>query len=183
MNIFTSSALIVTATCAVTFTAHTFAQDADATPATSNYDFMVGEWDLEAGTMQPNQTIMPGEGTVNVYWVHDGQTLQADMQVEFENGSGFYGSTLRTYDHANENWALVWAPAGGQANAGATAVWDEEGERMVETWPASQDQMGPFQDQLIVFDITEDRFVVSMDRQYVNGPKIEGVWRYVATRR
>lgn len=152
----------------------------DATPPASQYDFLLGDWDLEAASVQPDQSLMPGTGVMNVYEIHDGHTLQADMRVVFENGMGFIGSTMRTYDNANQNWAVSWVQAGTQTFAGGTAVWDDD--RMVETWPVRQDGFGTYQDTLVLYDITEDRFVVSMDRQYVEGPLIEGVWRYVATR-
>jgi len=153
----------------------------DATPATSQYDFLLGDWDLEAATMQPDQSLLPGTGIMNVYTIHDGQTLQADMRVQFDDGSGFIGSTMRTYDVANQNWAVSWVPAGAQTSAGAVAVWEQD--RMVETWPAGQDQFGPYTINLTFSDITENRFVVSQDHHYTNGPTIEGVWQYVATRR
>ncbi|WP_394692308.1 hypothetical protein [Hyphobacterium sp.] len=164
----------------VAFSTNALADDMPPEP-TAQYDFLLGDWDLEAATMLPDQTLLPGSGVMNVYVVHEGHTLQADMRVEFENGTGFIGSTMRTYDPVNENWAVSWIPAGSQASAGATAVWQED--RMVETWPTGQDQFGPFETTLTFSDITEDRFVVSQDYRYVNGPVIEGVWQYVATRR
>ena len=158
-----------------------FSDDAQTLPSpTDQYDFLLGDWDLEAATMQPDQSLMPGSGVMNVYTIHEGQTLQADMRIEFENGTGFTGSTMRTYDAANENWAVSWVPAGAQTNAGGVAVWQDG--RMVETWPSSRDQFGTFETTLTFSDITEDRFVVSQDHHYINGPTIEGVWRYVATR-
>lgn len=169
-------------TAATALSAAAMGDDAQTPPSpTDQYDFLLGDWDLEAATMQPDQTLLPGTGVMNVYEIHDGHTLQADMRVEFENGTGFIGSTMRTYDPMNENWAVSWVPAGSQANAGGVAVW--QGDRMVETWPTGQDQFGQFETTLTFSDITEDRFVVSQDYRYVNGPVIEGVWQYVATRR
>lgn len=165
----------------VAFTVAAASDSSHAPPATAQYDFLLGDWNIDAETMQPDQTMLGGSGVMNVYAIHDGQTLQADMRVQFVNDTGFIGSTMRTYDAANENWAVSWVPAGAQAGAGAVAVW--QGDRMVETWPPGEDQRGKYTNTLTLFDITEDRFVVSMNRQYIDGPTIEGVWRYVATRR
>lgn len=158
-----------------------YADSAPVPSASAQYDFLLGEWDLEAATMQPDQSMMPGTGTMIVYPIHDGRTLQADMRVEFVDGTGFVGTTMRTYDAANENWAVSWIPAGAQAGAGAVAVWQDD--RMVETWPPGQDQHGAFENTLTLDEISENRFVVSADRHYVNGPTIEGVWHYIAMRR
>jgi hypothetical protein len=179
MKAFSQPVRILTIASVAVLSAAASAQES-AAPA-RQYDFMLGDWDLEAATMQPDQTLMPGTGVMSVYTIHDGQTLQADMRVAFENGSGFVGSTMRTYDAANSQWAVSWVPAGAQTNAGAIAVWQDDA--MVETWPQREDGFGVYQDTLILSDITENRFVVSMDRQYVDGPMISGVWRYVATRR
>lgn len=165
---------------AVLISASAMADDSPTPSPTDQYDFMLGDWDLDAATMLPDRSLMPGTGVMNVYTIHDGQTLQADIRAEFENGSGFIGSTMRTYDIANENWALSWVPAGMQTNAGGVAVWQDG--LMVETWPIREDPRGEYRDILRLFDISEDRFSVSMDRQYVNGPLIEGIWQYVATR-
>jgi|GEM_PF-1794966 len=167
--------------CAVAFTAANAGEESEAKAAAAQYDFLLGDWNLEAATMLPDQTLLQGAGVMTVYPVHDGKTLQADMRVKFDNDTGFIGSTMRTYDYGNENWAVSWVPAGAQAGAGAVAVWQDD--RMVETWPPAEDPRGKYQDTLTLFDITEDRFFVSMDRQYVDGPLVEGIWRYVATRR
>lgn len=154
--------------------------EASIASPTDQYDFILGDWDLEAATMMPDQSLLPGTGIMNVYPIHDGHTLQADMRVMFENGAGFIGSTMRTYDVANENWAVSWVPAGAQTNTGGVATWQDD--RMIETWPQSEDQFGQYDVVLTLSDITEDRFVVSMDHHYVDGPTVEGVWRYIATR-
>lgn len=153
----------------------------EAPAPTAQYDFLLGDWNVEAATMQADQSLLEGSGVMNVYAIHDGQTLQADMRVRFTNDTGFVGSTMRTYDAANQNWAVSWVPAGAQAGAGGVGTWQET--RMVESWPGGEDQFGVYRDTLTLSDITDDRFVVSMDRRYVDGPTIEGVWRYVATRR
>lgn len=166
---------------AAIFTAAKAGDGSEAIAPAAQYDFLLGDWTVEAATMLPDQTLLQGSGVMNVYPVHDGKTLQADMRVKFDNDTGFIGSTMRTYDYGNANWAVSWVPAGAQAGAGAVAVWRDN--RMVETWPQAEDQRGKYQDTLTLFDITENRFVVSMDRQYIDGPMVEGVWRYIATRR
>ncbi len=173
---------IATFTVALVFAFSTaaFADEARTGNSSEQYDFILGDWDLEVGSLQADQSLLAGTGVMKVYAIHDGQTLQADMRVQFDNGTGFIGSTMRTYDAANENWAVSWVPAGAQAGAGGVAVWQDD--RMVETWPQAEDQFGQYEIILTLSDITEDRFVVSMDHQYVNGPTIEGVWRYIATR-
>lgn len=181
MNAAVNIAIIFVVAIAAVFSSATASDDSQTIPATEQYNFMLGDWDLEAAAMQADQSMLAGSGVMSVYPVHKGQTLQADMQVDFVNDTGFIGSTMRTYDFANNNWAVSWVPAGAQAGAGAVAVW--QGDRMAETWPGGKDQRGEYQDTLTLFDITEDRFVVSMDRQYVGGPKVEGLWRYIATRR
>ncbi|MBI1233649.1 MAG: DUF1579 domain-containing protein [Alphaproteobacteria bacterium] len=181
MTMRTKLSLAISLASALTISDAAMGDDANAAAEDARYDFMLGVWELEAATMQPDQSLMPGTGVMTVYPVHEGQSLQADMQVEFEDGTGFIGTTMRTYDYANGNWAVSWIPAGAQAAAGAVANWQDD--RMVEIWPAGEDRMGAFENTLTVSEITEDRFVVSADRHYVNGPTIEGVWRYVATRR
>lgn len=166
---------------AIALAASLGSDDSQTMPASAQYDFMLGDWDIEAATMQPDQSLLEGSGVMSVYAIHDGQTLQADLKVDFVNETGFIGSTMRTYDAANDNWAVSWVPAGAQAGAGAVAVWQDD--RMVETWPSTADQFGEYHNTLTLFDITEDRFVVSMDQHYVDGPTVKGVWRYVATRR
>lgn len=181
MNIVFRTVITIVLAFASALSAVAAGDESHKPPAAAQYDFMLGDWSLEAATMQPDQTLLGGSGVMNVYAIHDGRTLQADMRVKFADDTGFIGSTMRTYDAANENWAVSWVPAGAQAGAGAVAIWQDD--RMVETWPGGEDQRGKYQDTLTLFDITEDRFVVSMDRHYVDGPTIEGVWRYVATRR
>ncbi|WP_370337430.1 hypothetical protein [Parvularcula marina] len=173
--------IIATLTAGFSATASAADNATEKISATAQYDFILGDWDIEAATMQQDRSLLEGSGVMSVYAIHDGQTLQADLQVQFVNETGFIGSTMRTYDACNENWAVSWVPAGAQANAGGTAVWQDD--RMVETWPSAKDQFGEYRTTLTLFDITENRFVVSMDHHYVDGPTIEGVWRYVATRR
>lgn len=165
---------------AIAFSTTAIGEETRTTSATEQYNFMLGDWDLEAATMMPDQSLLPGTGVMNVYPIHDGHTLQADMRVMFDNSTGFIGSTMRTYDVANENWAVSWVPAGAQTNTGGVATWQDD--RMVETWPQAEDQFGQYDVVLTISDITEDRFVVSMDHHYVGGPTVEGIWRYVATR-
>jgi len=164
----------------IAFSTTAMSDEARTVPATEQYDFILGNWDLEVATLLPDQSLLPGTGVMNVYAIHDGHTLQADMRVQFDNGTGFVGSTMRTYDAANENWAVSWVPAGAQTSAGAVATWQDD--RMVETWPQAEDQHGQYEVTLTLYDITEDRFVVSMNHEYVGGPTIESIWRYVATR-
>ena len=65
MKAFSQPVRILTIASVVILAAAASAQDA-AAPA-SQYDFMLGEWELEAATMQPDQTLMPGTGVMNVY--------------------------------------------------------------------------------------------------------------------
>ena len=154
-----------------------------ATPESlaTQYDFKMGEWTLTARTMKADQTLMEGTGELNVYLVHDGKTQQADMRVEFEDGTGFHGSTMRTLIESEGAWAVTWVQAGGRTAPSGTGRM--EGDRVVETFPG-EDQFGSYVDSLVLMEITDSSFSVQMDRQYDDGgPLVQGIWQYEATRR
>ena len=128
---------IIIATRADGFSASEADNAKEKISAAAQYDFILGDWDIEAATMQPDRSPLGGSGVMSVCAIHDGQTLQADLQVQFVNETGFIGSTMRAYHAGNENRAASWVPAGAQAYAGGTAVW--QGDRMVQTWPSAKD--------------------------------------------
>lgn len=153
----------------------------DAPPEMEQYQFKIGRWSLTARSMLPDQTFNEGTGDLNVYFIHDGLTIQADMRISFSDGTGFWGSTFRTFRVSEGDWAVTWVPAGSVAGPGGFGV--KEGERRVETFPGGSDQFGDYTDTLVFSEISDSYFEVRMDRQYAGGgPLIRGIWQYEATR-
>lgn len=154
---------------------------ATAPPETTQYDFKIGRWQLEATSMRADRSLVRGSGTSEVSYIHGGRSVQDDIQVTFEDGTGFIGTTFRTYDPAAGAWVIVWLSANGPASL-RPGRGHQDGDQMVEVWNG-EDEHGEHVDRLKLFDIEKDSHTVRMDRTYANGDYlIEGIWSYRATR-
>ncbi|MDU8885439.1 hypothetical protein RXV94_04645 [Yeosuana sp. MJ-SS3] len=77
-----------------------------------DFNFMIGNWDIEAKIRQNEIHYIHGKGTMNVYYNQSKDSLFADMRVKFQNFE-VIGTTIRTYNNKTERWDVSWNPESG----------------------------------------------------------------------
>ncbi len=148
--------------------------------ACRDYNFVLGNWKLNASSLKPDGSRNHGVGYVHAYPIHDNSATAAEMHVFFEDGTGFRGTTTRVYNVMSGRWDVAWISDGGKATTGHSIA--NNTDVCDEIW-ASRDQRGTFKDTLRLFDITHDRFEVQMNRLYDGNPRIiKDIWVYTAFR-
>ncbi|MEZ5345361.1 MAG: hypothetical protein R2681_07380 [Pyrinomonadaceae bacterium] len=139
-------------------------------------DFMVGNWDVSAKILTPQNGYISGSGTMKVR--SESETLLAEMRIKFQNFES-NGTTKRRYDKAGKYWNVSWNPIGQQP------VLNIEGKmkdgRFIEI-DYGRDNRGAYIGRLVVFNISTDRFSVRKDKIYDDGMIIPEIWMYEAVR-
>lgn len=143
-----------------------------------DYAFLLGDFRMDASTLQPDRTHLRGVGFVSGQRLLEGRILSAEMHVMFMDGSGFRGTTLRSRDREGR-WHVTWVAEG--APTSSSGISEPGTEGCVEVFPGS-DPHGEFRSHLVLSGHDVEGFDVNMDNRYIGGPVIPGVWRYSARR-
>ena len=86
----------------------------DAPPETAQFGQLVGIWDIKDETLQPDGTWKTNEGAEWIwYYVLDGHAIQDDWiapprNVPAGEAPRRYGTNLRIYNPATQQWDLAW---------------------------------------------------------------------------
>lgn len=154
-----------------------------APPAESaQFDFLVGEWDLEMTSKAPNAPPRI-TGTWKAHKAFDGFGIIDEWRMLGPAGETFtLAATFRIYDPRLERWTLRLLNVFQARWEEQSARW-EDGQMRLE-W-AGTDQAGrPFRMRARYFDIRADRFSWRADRSYDDGRTwVEDFLTIEATRR
>jgi len=146
-----------------------------AAPAeTSQYAFLIGEWECTTRMMGPDRNYVEGRATWIGRYILDGWAIQDLWESETPEGSRFQGTNIRSFDPATGKWDNRWLPQG-------SLQWKEfeseqRGETMVMIGGEGTDAVGSFIDRNTFHDIRSDSWRWRKDRSYDGGETwFEGV--------
>jgi len=143
-----------------------------------DFNFMLGDWEVEAKIRQNEIHYIHGSGSMNVYYNQSKDTLFADMNVKFQNFE-VIGTTIRTYNDKTERWAVSWNPESGNDVPNIEGAY--QGDHFVEI-DYGKDWYGLYTGKLVIYNISEDRFSVRKDKIYDDGIFMKDIWVYEANR-
>jgi len=155
----------------------------DAAPSeTSQFAFIVGDWDCKTKFMDREGNYTEGRARWTGYYILDGWAIQDDWMSIGPDGPGLHGTNIRSFSPKTSIWDNRWLAAG-------SLQWkyfesEQIGETMVMTGGEGRDGRGAFIDRNTFHDITPDDWRWRKDRSYDGGKTwIEGVGFIEATRR
>jgi hypothetical protein len=134
---------------------------ADRCEGLALYGWLVGAWDVAVEDHLPDGSVRHGQGEWLFDWVLEGRAIQdvfivpprgARPPAEAEAGADRYGTTLRIFDPATEQWRIIWINPVRQAVDSMQAV--REGAQIVQH---GQDTDGGSY-RWVFSDIAPDRF-------------------------
>ncbi|HMC00707.1 MAG TPA: hypothetical protein VKN14_06700 [Flavobacteriaceae bacterium] len=143
-----------------------------------DFNFMLGDWEVEAKIRQNEIYYLEGNGTMNVYFNSTKDTLYADMNVKFQNFE-VIGTTIRTYNDTTGKWDVSWNPESGNAVPNIEGAY--QGEHFIEI-DYGKDWYGLYTGKLVIYNISDDHFSVRKDKIYDDGVFMKDIWVYEAKR-
>jgi len=146
----------------------------------AGYDFKKGHWQIEAKTMNPDQSHSKGTGYGYVYQNQVG-LVQDNLCIDMEGVPDVIGTTLRSYDENANQWNVRWLAYGASSGIGAGVASEVDGV-VVESF-AGEDGYGSFIDEMKFTIHSEDHYVANLSRTYPGGNiTIDCIWCYEAKR-
>ncbi|MGB4989900.1 MAG: hypothetical protein WBO10_11735 [Pyrinomonadaceae bacterium] len=139
-------------------------------------DFMVGDWKVDAKIRTSPTAFITGSGTMAVHF--DKENLLAKMKIKFENFE-VNGTTKRIFDKAKDRWDVSWLPDGQPPTLNIDGKMLNG--RFIEI-DYGCDQRGAFIGRLVIYEISNDHFLVRKDQLYDDGAIMKDIWLYEATR-
>lgn len=175
-----TSTVIAVAASAITLSAGASDPNPAAPPETSQYAFMIGEWECTTRFMGPDGTYNEGRASWSAEFILDGWAIQDYWVSTRPNGAVFHGTNIRSFNPALGKWECRWLPQGSLEWKHFTS--EKIDDTMVMLGSGS-DQRGEFLDRNTFHEITDERWSWRKDRSYDDGETwIEGVG-YIEARR
>ena len=144
-----------------------------APPEATQFDFLVGQWDIEA-TPKVNGLVAMIHGTPRLLgtwkaWrAFDG--FGVDDEVRLVDGGGNpvnLSRALRVYDAKAHRWSIESLDVYGARFGAATALW--QGGEMHVTGSGAMPDGKAYQSRTRFYDIVADHFTMRQDRSYDDG--------------
>lgn len=141
---------------------------------TSQYAFIIGEWDCKTRFMNPQGEYGEGRATWTGFWILDGWAVQDVWVSRQADGSEFHGTNIRSFNPETGKWDNRWLPQG-------TLQWkhfesEQVRDTMVMTGGRGRDPRGEFVDRNTFYAIGENGWKWRKDRSYDGGKSwIEGI--------
>jgi hypothetical protein len=154
----------------------------DAPPETSQFAFLVGQWDCAVHTMNPDgETFRDSTATWTGYYILDGWAIKDDWTTRRPDGTAFHGTNIRSFNPRTHSWDNRWLPSGSLQWTYFEA--EQVGDTMVMIGGAGRDEAGEYLDRNTFHDIQADSWKWRKDRSRDGGVTwVEGVSRIEATR-
>ena len=166
-------ALVTTALLAGLGASHAQGTASVAPPEAAQFDFLVGQWDIEV-TPKVNGLVAMIHGTPHLLgswkaWrAFDGFGVDDELRIVDGGGNPVnLGHALRVYDPKAHRWAIESLDVYGARFAAATAQW-QGGEMLVNGAGAMPDGKA-YLSRTRFYEIAPDRFKMRQDRSYDNG--------------
>ena len=153
--------------------ARAHAQAPAAPPEAAQFDFLVGQWDIEASPKVSGLVAMIHGtphllGSWKAWRAFDGFGIDDELRVVDGNGNPVNLSrTLRVYDPKAHRWALEGLDVYAARFSAATAQW-QGGEMQVNGAGATHDGKA-YLSRSRFYEIGPDHFRMRQDRSYDNG--------------
>lgn len=151
------------------------------------YDFLVGQWTLEARVPTTSLATkihgMPKlVGTWKVWRAFDGYGVEDELRITDASGNPLnLTHSLRYYDRNARQWAITALDAYRGKFVTLSSTWTDG--RMVTTSSGVDQEGKPFRQRSQFFDITPTGFTYRQDRSYDDGKKwTEGTLTITAKR-
>jgi len=79
----------------------------DAPPETSQFAFLVGQWDCAVHTMNPDgETFRDSTATWTGYYILDGWAIKDDWMTRRPDGTAFHGTNIRSFNPRTHTWDI-----------------------------------------------------------------------------
>jgi hypothetical protein len=148
----------------------------EAPPETSQFAFLIGEWDCRTRSMKPDGTgHLEGQARWTGYWILGGWAIQDDWESTRPDGQAFRGTNIRSFNPKTRKWDNRWLSSG-------TLQWqyfeaEKQGETMVMVGGEGRDRAGrDFVDRNVFHEIGTDSWSWRKDRSFDGGKTwLEGV--------
>lgn len=78
---------------------------------TGLYDWLIGDWEMDAHRPLPDGTLASGRGEIHFGWVLGGRAIQDVWYVPAPTPDArppVFGTTLRIYDPGIDAWHIIW---------------------------------------------------------------------------
>ena len=151
---------------------------AGASPATApaearQFDFLIGQWELEVKPKVGGLAAMIHGaprlvGTWKAWRGFDGFGVEDEMRISDASGNPMsLNHALRSWDRAQSRWNVVGLDVYRSRVSQSTAQWQTNEMRIAGTGVDAEGKT--YQSRTRYFDIAADRFRMQQDRSYDNG--------------
>lgn len=132
-----------------------------APAATAEFEFVIGDWDVEITWMQGNGQPLNYKAKWHNHWVVDGHVVMQEWR-----GPYLTGTELRAWDTQQKKWIGQNVYVNGIWRRTTAELKDGEMHVIIE---GNSDQRGPFLNRETYTDIKKDSFRMYSERSYDAG--------------
>ena len=153
------------------------ARNPDGPAELAQYDFLIGDWDVEITWYFPGQEASDSTAKWHNHWVVNGNVVMLEWR-----GPQFTGTELRSWHPEKKIWegANIYPDFGGGVNSGITS--EKAGDEMLVFIPFDSPD-GPAINRETYYDIEDNSYKMKSDQSFDGGETWEqGQYEMTVTR-
>jgi hypothetical protein len=134
----------------------------NAAPELAQYDFLIGDWDVEITWTYPNQAPSKNRAKWHNHWIIDGKAVMLEWR-----GPQFTGAEIRSWHAQEKKWVGVnlYPDFGGGFNPASS---EKMGDKMYVSIPVNHPD-GAYINRETYYDIEADSYKMKSEHSYDGG--------------